>query len=131
MYGDEHPDVASSLNALALLLVRRGKRREARKLGREALRINRKMLGSKHPDTKNTHEIWGTFSESTVRKYCIILVIFLFLGFIVLVIVNVGRSASLVEDYLGLVIFLSVPLLLFIIAFCVSYRRSPTLPPCI
>ena len=48
--GKDHPDVASSLNNLALLLYSQGKYGEAEPLYRRALAIREKALGPDHPD---------------------------------------------------------------------------------
>ena len=48
--GKDHPDVASSLNNLALLLYSQGKYGEAEPLCRRALAIHEKALGKDHPD---------------------------------------------------------------------------------
>ncbi len=48
--GDEHPDVANSLNNLAALLQANGDYAAAEPLYREALGLYRKLLGDEHPD---------------------------------------------------------------------------------
>ena len=48
--GDRHPDYASSLIQLALLLIMHGDADEAEPLLREALDIRRETLGERHPD---------------------------------------------------------------------------------
>ncbi len=48
--GNEHPDVADSLNDLATVLQDQGKNTEAEKLLRQALDMRRKLLGDEHPD---------------------------------------------------------------------------------
>ena len=45
MLGEEHPDVADSLNNLASLYKNQGKYDEAEKMYNEALAIRKKMLG--------------------------------------------------------------------------------------
>merc|ERR1711937_1003590 len=47
--GEEHPDVAASLNNLANLLQRMGKLQEAEPLYKESLAIFKKVLWSEHP----------------------------------------------------------------------------------
>jgi len=47
--GPEHPDVASTLNNLAILLVEEGEPQEARLLHERALRIREKAFGPDHP----------------------------------------------------------------------------------
>jgi len=88
IYGDEHPEVATDLNNLALLLksqvsqgslfvfplpnavfvnicwpmflhALKGKTDEAREMGQEALQIFRKALGDDHPNTKIVKRAWG------------------------------------------------------------------------
>jgi hypothetical protein len=49
--GPEHPDTATSLNNLALLLQAQGDLAGARPLYERALAIREKMLGLEHPDT--------------------------------------------------------------------------------
>src|SRR5690349_23629624 len=49
-HGRDHPDVAQSLNNLALLYVRQGRYAEAEPLHRRALAIREKALGRDHPD---------------------------------------------------------------------------------
>ncbi len=49
LLGAEHPDVASSLNNLALLLDAKGDYAGAEPLYREALAMRRKLLGAEHP----------------------------------------------------------------------------------
>ena len=51
MLGQNHPETASSLNNLAMLLDRLGDLGEARPLFERALRIDEKVLGPDHPDT--------------------------------------------------------------------------------
>ncbi len=48
--GPDHPEVAASLNNLALHYDQRGKFDEAEPLYRKALGITRKTLGTGHPD---------------------------------------------------------------------------------
>ncbi len=47
--GDEHLDVASSMNNLARALSDQGKYEEAEKMHREELVLSRKLLGDEHP----------------------------------------------------------------------------------
>jgi tetratricopeptide (TPR) repeat protein len=49
--GDEHPNTATDLNNLALLLQDQGELAEARPLCERALAIRQKALGREHPDT--------------------------------------------------------------------------------
>ena len=48
--GPEHPDVATSLNNLALLYQAQGRYAEAEPLHKRALAISEKALGPEHPD---------------------------------------------------------------------------------
>jgi serine/threonine protein kinase/tetratricopeptide (TPR) repeat protein len=50
IYGNEHPEVATSLNNLASILEHKGDYAAAEPLYREALAMRRKLLGSEHPD---------------------------------------------------------------------------------
>lgn len=49
-YGDRHPDYATALNQLALLLIMQQEPEKAEPLLREALEIRRQALGESHPD---------------------------------------------------------------------------------
>lgn len=49
IYGDEHKDVAESMNNLAILLKAKGDLQGAEPLYRQALDINRRVLGEDHP----------------------------------------------------------------------------------
>ena len=55
-YGDDHAEVAASLNNVALLIRQRGQahRPEAARLHREALGIQRRLLGPRHPEVALT-----------------------------------------------------------------------------
>jgi tetratricopeptide (TPR) repeat protein len=48
--GNEHPDVASSLNNLALLYYNQGRYGEAEPLFQDALAMYQRLLGQAHPD---------------------------------------------------------------------------------
>jgi tetratricopeptide (TPR) repeat protein len=50
LLGDEHPEVAASLDHLAMVLYRQGKLDEAEMLHRQALAMRNKLLGAEHPD---------------------------------------------------------------------------------
>ena len=50
LLGNEHPDVALSLDNLADVLQAQGKLAEAETMYREALAMRRKLLGNEHPD---------------------------------------------------------------------------------
>jgi CHAT domain-containing protein/Flp pilus assembly protein TadD len=58
--GEEHPDVASSLNNLALLLRTRGDYAGAEPLLRESLTMFRKVLGDEHPNVAATMSNLGS-----------------------------------------------------------------------
>jgi tetratricopeptide (TPR) repeat protein len=50
LLGAEHPDVATSLNNLALLYGSQGKYEQAEPLYLQALEMTKKLLGAEHPD---------------------------------------------------------------------------------
>ncbi len=52
--GEEHPDVASSLNNLALLYRSQGRYREAEALFQQSLELRQKLLGEEHPDVASS-----------------------------------------------------------------------------
>ena len=51
--GPEHPDVATSLNNLAVLYRAQGRYAEAEPLYQRALKIREKALGPEHPDARH------------------------------------------------------------------------------
>jgi tetratricopeptide (TPR) repeat protein len=51
--GTDHPDVAQSLNNLAVLYESQGKYLEAEDLAKQALIIYQNRLGNEHPNTQN------------------------------------------------------------------------------
>jgi serine/threonine-protein kinase len=53
-FGDNHPDVATSLNNLAVVIRQTGQRAEAMRLHREALAIQERALGPRHPEVALT-----------------------------------------------------------------------------
>jgi tetratricopeptide (TPR) repeat protein len=53
-FGDEHPDVANSLNNLALLYKYQGRYDEAETLFLQALDMKKKLLGDEHPDVASS-----------------------------------------------------------------------------
>ena len=55
VYGDEHPEVATDLNNLALLLWNQDNdSKEADRLGKQALAISENVLGHDHPKGRNS-----------------------------------------------------------------------------
>ncbi|NET69787.1 MAG: CHAT domain-containing protein [Sphaerospermopsis sp. SIO1G2] len=50
LLGDEHPQVATSMNNLALLYSSQGRYAEAEPLYRQALEMTKRLLGDEHPD---------------------------------------------------------------------------------
>jgi tetratricopeptide (TPR) repeat protein len=54
LLGNEHPDVATSMDRLAIALGGQGKLEEAERIHREALAMRRKLLGNAHPDLAHT-----------------------------------------------------------------------------
>ncbi|TMC21628.1 MAG: tetratricopeptide repeat protein [Chloroflexi bacterium] len=54
--GPTHPDMASSLNNLALLYNSQGKFSEAEPLYKRALSIYERILGSEHPHTQHIRQ---------------------------------------------------------------------------
>ncbi len=50
LLGDNHPDVATSLNNLALLYESQGRYEEAEPLYLQALELRKRLLGDNHPD---------------------------------------------------------------------------------
>ncbi|WP_375452924.1 tetratricopeptide repeat protein [uncultured Nostoc sp.] len=69
--GDEHPDVAASLNNLALLYYSQGRYSEAEPLFIQALALRRKLLPEEHPDVATSlnnlavlYDYQGRYSEA-------------------------------------------------------------------
>ncbi|MFZ1025595.1 MAG: CHAT domain-containing protein, partial [Limnoraphis robusta] len=54
LLGDEHPDVANSLNSLAALYTSQGRYSQAEPLLIQALEMYQKLLGDEHPDVANS-----------------------------------------------------------------------------
>ncbi|MEH2152210.1 CHAT domain-containing protein, partial [Nostoc sp.] len=54
LLGEEHPDVAQSLNQLATLYNRQGRYADAEPLSRQALEMRKRLLGEEHPDVANS-----------------------------------------------------------------------------
>ena len=63
VFGDEHPDVAGSLNNLAVLLYHQQKYNEAKTYMEQALTIWAKVLGPDHPKTKAAEETLEVIKE--------------------------------------------------------------------
>jgi tetratricopeptide (TPR) repeat protein len=62
--GPDHPEVATSLNNLAVLYKRQGKYEDAEPLYKRALRIREKALGPDHPDTATCRNNFRLFYEN-------------------------------------------------------------------
>ena len=60
LLGENHPDVANSLNNLALLCQCQGRYAEAEPLYREAINIATQVLGDNHPYTQTIMENYKT-----------------------------------------------------------------------
>jgi hypothetical protein len=54
LFEGDHPDVATSLNNLAVLRYNQGRFQESESLLLQALEMRQKILGSQHPDTQST-----------------------------------------------------------------------------
>ena len=54
LLGEAHPDVATSLNNLALLYRSQGRYEEAEPLYRDALAMSKRLLGEAHPDVASS-----------------------------------------------------------------------------
>jgi serine/threonine protein kinase/tetratricopeptide (TPR) repeat protein len=54
LHGNEHPDVATSLNDLSMVLEHEGKLGEAEPMQREALAMRKKLLGKEHLEVANS-----------------------------------------------------------------------------
>ena len=63
-FGDEHSDVATSLNNLALLYFSQGRYEEAEPLYIQALDMRKKLLGEEHPYTQETQRDYQTLLEN-------------------------------------------------------------------
>jgi tetratricopeptide (TPR) repeat protein len=64
LLGEEHPDVAISLNDLAGLYESQGRYEEAEPLYIQALDMRKKLLGDKHPYTQETQRDYQTLLEN-------------------------------------------------------------------
>jgi len=54
IYGENHPDVASTLNNLGIVYYNQGRYNEAEELYKQALEIFKKIYGENHPDVAST-----------------------------------------------------------------------------
>ncbi len=69
LLGEEHPDVAQSLNNLAGLYDTQGRYAEAEPLYVRALALFEKLLGENHPHTSHARENFEIFqSEKAARE---------------------------------------------------------------
>ncbi|OKH34778.1 tetratricopeptide repeat protein [Nostoc calcicola FACHB-389] len=66
-FGDEHPDVATSLNNLALLYYSQGRYSEAEPLHIQALAMRKRLLGDEHPDVATSLNDLGLLYYSQGR----------------------------------------------------------------
>ena len=66
--GPEHPEVAMSLNNLALLYRNQGHYTEAEPLHKRALAIREQALGPEHPDVATSLENYATLLRETGRS---------------------------------------------------------------
>jgi len=67
LWGEEHPELANTLDNLALTLKEQNKLVEAETVVREALGMQRKLLGSEHPDVATSLYVLGLILESQGR----------------------------------------------------------------
>ncbi len=65
--GQDHPDIAISLNDLALLYSSQGRYSEAEPLYRQALEMNQRLLGDEHPDVATSLNNLGFLYSSQGR----------------------------------------------------------------
>ena len=68
MLGTEHPETATSLNNLAVLLRDQGDLAGARPLFERALAIFEKVLGPEHPDTARSLSHLATLLDALSRR---------------------------------------------------------------
>ncbi len=62
VFGEKHPDTATSYNNLAVVYVRLGEYKKAKKLYERSLEIRECVLGEKHPDTASSyHNLAGVY----------------------------------------------------------------------
>ncbi len=66
--GQDHPDVARSLDSLATLLSEKGERDEAERLYRRALAIRRSAHGDSHPDVADSMSNLASVVQDEVEK---------------------------------------------------------------
>ncbi|MEL7406366.1 MAG: tetratricopeptide repeat protein, partial [Cyanobacteria bacterium J06558_2] len=62
--GEQHPDVATSLNNLAYLYYSQGRHEDAKTLYFQALELNKQLLGEQHPSVANSlNNLAGLYQE--------------------------------------------------------------------
>ena len=64
LLGEEHPDVATSLNNLAGLYFSQGRYEEAEPLYIQSLDMRKKLLGEEHPYTQGTQRDYQTLLDN-------------------------------------------------------------------
>ena len=68
LLGQEHPDVALSLNNLAGLYYSQGRYSETEPLLRQALEMYQKLLGEEHPNTQTVSQNYLTFLQKVAAE---------------------------------------------------------------
>ena len=69
VFGDEHPNVASDLNNLAVLLEKGfGNYEESYKLKKESLAIRKKVFGDEHPSVAESLNNLAQLLQDQVRQ---------------------------------------------------------------
>jgi tetratricopeptide (TPR) repeat protein len=69
--GSRHPDLAESLNDLALIYAAQGRYVEAEPLHKRALAIQEKALGPDHPNLATTLKYLGVLYQNQARHACV------------------------------------------------------------
>ena len=67
--GDDHPDVATTYNNMALVYTKQGKYNEALAMYEKALSIRLKKLGDDHPRVADTYVNIGIVYDEKLKKY--------------------------------------------------------------